>query len=157
MKRFLGVGGLAAVMAAPFLMAAPAEAGCTRLAFSVNDYGKIGPTNDAKRLLDGHIAQEMKKRGISNYKTGKKTVTCELFLDVILFDEYTCRAEASVCWGGSGGSSSATKASAESDDDEPIATGSIDTDDESEGSSSASSATRSSESVEPIDPTELVP
>ncbi|MFV0369146.1 MAG: hypothetical protein ACK5KM_11865, partial [Hyphomicrobiaceae bacterium] len=36
---------------------APAEARkCTRLGFSVNDYGKVGPTNDAKKLLDKYIA-----------------------------------------------------------------------------------------------------
>lgn len=76
----------------------PAEAKCTRLAFSVNDYGKDGPTKDAKQLLDKYIKEWTAERGISNYTTGKKDVTCELFLDVILFDEYTCRAEANVCW-----------------------------------------------------------
>jgi hypothetical protein len=81
--------------------AMPASAACTRLGFSVNDYGKEGPARDAKELLDKHIAKKMAERGVSKYTTGKKTVTCELFLDVILFDEYTCKAEATVCWGGS--------------------------------------------------------
>ncbi len=91
---------LAAVLvSATFFMAtSPAEAKCTRLAFSVNDYGKEGPTRDAKDLLDKYIAKWTAEQGISNYRTGKKDVTCELFLDFIVFDEYTCRAEASVCW-----------------------------------------------------------
>lgn len=80
-----------------------ADARCTRLAFSVNDYGKVGPTADAKRLLDGHIAKWAAENGVTNYRTGPKSVTCELYLDLIVFDEYTCKAEASVCWGGSGG------------------------------------------------------
>jgi len=75
-----------------------ASAKCTRLAFSVNDYGKIEPAADAKRLLDGYIAKWTGDRGITGYKTGKKSVDCKLFLDFIVFDEYTCRAEASVCW-----------------------------------------------------------
>lgn len=91
---------LAAVLvSATFFMAtSPAEAKCTRLAFSVNDYGKEGPTKDAKDLLDKYISKWTAEKGISNYRTGKKDVTCELFLDFIVFDEYTCRAEASVCW-----------------------------------------------------------
>ncbi|MDX2257823.1 MAG: hypothetical protein NW205_02800 [Hyphomicrobiaceae bacterium] len=80
------------------LTATSAEAKCTRLAFSVNDYGKDGPTKDAKDLLDKYIATHMAERGITNYRTGKKDVTCELFIDLIVFDEYTCRAEANVCW-----------------------------------------------------------
>lgn len=77
-----------------------ASAACTRLAFSVNDYGKEGPIRDAKNLLDKYIAKWTAERGIKNYKTGPKAVSCELFIDVIVFDEYTCKAEATVCWGG---------------------------------------------------------
>ena len=76
-----------------------ANAKCTRLAFSVNDYGKIEPTADAKKLLDGYIVKWTGERGITGYKVGTKSVDCKLFLDFIVFDEYTCRAEASVCWG----------------------------------------------------------
>ena len=76
----------------------PAEAKCTRLAFSVNDYGKDGPTKDAKKLLDKYISEWTAERGITNYTTGNKDVKCELFLDFIVFDEHTCRAEANVCW-----------------------------------------------------------
>ena len=75
-----------------------AAAKCTRLAFSVNDYGKEGPTRDAKELLDKHIAKWTAERGIKNYTVGKKDVSCELFLDFIVFDEHTCKAEATVCW-----------------------------------------------------------
>lgn len=77
-----------------------AQAKCTRLAFSVNDYGKEGPKRDAKRLLDGYIAKWAAKNGVKKYRTGKKSVSCKLYLDLILFDEHTCRAEADVCWRG---------------------------------------------------------
>jgi hypothetical protein len=86
----------AAVLAMSVAM--PAHAKCTRLGFSVNDYGKEGPTNDAKNLLDKYIASWTAERGIKKYTAGEKSVNCELFLDFIVFDEHTCRAEADVCW-----------------------------------------------------------
>ena len=76
----------------------PAAASCQQLAFSVNDYGKEGPTRDAKRLLDEYIKSWTAERGIKNYEVGKKTVTCELFLDFGFFDEHTCKATAQFCW-----------------------------------------------------------
>jgi len=76
-----------------------AEAKCTRLAFSVNDYGKDGPTKDAKQLLEKYVAEWTAQRGIKNYTIGKKDVSCELFLNFIVFDEHTCKAAATVCWG----------------------------------------------------------
>ncbi|HUS95964.1 MAG TPA: hypothetical protein VMX97_04405 [Hyphomicrobiaceae bacterium] len=82
------------------LIATPAQAACQKLGFSVNDYGKKGPADDAKKLLDKYIADYAKKNGIKSYRTGKKEVTCELFLDVGLFDEYTCKAVATLCWKG---------------------------------------------------------
>jgi hypothetical protein len=82
------------------LMAAPASAACRKLAFEVNDYGKEGPTKDALSLLDKHIAATMAKEGIKNFKVGKKSVDCKLFLDFIVFDEHTCTASANVCWSG---------------------------------------------------------
>lgn len=86
---------LAGILTAP----ASAQAGkCTRLAFSVNDYGKAGPTKDAQALLDKYIKKWTGEKGIKKYTTGKKTVKCELFLDVGVFDEHTCKAEATVCW-----------------------------------------------------------
>jgi hypothetical protein len=75
-------------------------AACQRLAFSVNDYGKEGPTRDAKRLLDGYIKKWTAERGIQSYRTGEKKVTCELYLDFGFFDEHTCKAEATFCWSG---------------------------------------------------------
>ena len=81
-------------------LATPASAVCTRLGFTVNDYGKEGPTRDAKMLLDKYIAKWAAEKSIKTYKTGPKNVTCELFLDFGVFDEHTCRAEASVCWDG---------------------------------------------------------
>ncbi|MGE3919167.1 MAG: hypothetical protein AB7F78_26065 [Hyphomicrobiaceae bacterium] len=105
-------------------LASVAEARCARLAFSVNDYGKDGPTKDAKALLDKHIATWTATRGIKKYTTGKKDVSCELFLDFGVFDEHTCKASATVCWadgqtaspakagaGASGAPSGATSAS----------------------------------------------
>ncbi len=89
---------------AVLVAATAADAKCTRLAFSVNDYGKDGPTKDAKNLLDKHVAKWAADNGVKKYTTGKKDVTCELYLDVIIFDEYTCKAEASVCWEGNAAS-----------------------------------------------------
>lgn len=96
MRHALTIAAAAGLVVAA--AATPAAAKCTRLAFSVNDYGKDGPTKDAKALLDKYIAQWTAERGIKSYRTGKKDVNCELFLDFIVFDEHTCRAEATVCW-----------------------------------------------------------
>ena len=76
------------------------QAACQRLAFLVNDYGKDGPTKDAKDLLDKYIVTWTKEKGIAKYTVGKKDVKCELFLNFIVFDEHTCEASAMVCWGG---------------------------------------------------------
>ena len=102
-----------AVLATSLLAGAmPASAACTRLAFSVNDYGKDGPTNDAKGLLDKYIVKWAGEHNIPKYNTGPKVVNCELFLNFIVFDEHTCRAEATVCWDGAPVAPSATSASA---------------------------------------------
>jgi len=77
---------------------AVASAKCTKLGFSVNDYGKDGPTRDAKDLLDKYVVKWTAERGIKKYTTGKKDVTCELFLDFGFFDEHTCKATTTVCW-----------------------------------------------------------
>ncbi|MGD9670351.1 MAG: hypothetical protein AB7U75_15140 [Hyphomicrobiaceae bacterium] len=100
--------------------ALPAQAKCTRLGFSVNDYGKEGPTADAKKLLDKYIASWTAERGITKYRTGKKDVTCDLFLNFIVFDEHTCRAEADVCWN----EGASSKAAAQKNDG-GITTGSV--------------------------------
>jgi hypothetical protein len=71
---------------------------CTTYFFEVNDYGKEGPTRDAQALLDKLIDQKMTEKGVKKYKTGKKEVSCELFLDFVIFDEHTCKATAQVCW-----------------------------------------------------------
>src|ERR1700742_1696424 len=97
--KFIAAFGLAATIAVATTVSANAE--CKRYGFSVNDYGKDGPTKDAKDLLDKLIASKMQERGVSDYKTGKKSVSCELFLNFIVFDEHTCTAEATACWGGS--------------------------------------------------------
>lgn len=95
---------------------------CTRLAFSVNDYGKEGPTKDAMRLLDSYAKKWTSERGIKAYTVGKKTVSCELFLDFIVFDEHTCKAQASVCWGGgtSRAASAMVRSAAGEADEDPL-------------------------------------
>jgi hypothetical protein len=77
----------------------PADAACKRFAFLVNDYGKEGPTKDAKALLDKNISEWAAQNNIKSYATGPKNVSCELFLDFVVFDEHTCTASANVCWG----------------------------------------------------------
>ncbi len=104
-------GAVAAVAA--LTIAGTAEAKCTKLGFSVNDYGKDGPIKDAKSLLDGYIAKWAVENGIKKYTTGKKEVSCELFLDLIVFDEHTCKAEAMVCWNEGGPSAPASATTTE--------------------------------------------
>ena len=53
-------------------VAVPASAECKRYGFTVNDYGKDGPTTDAKSLLDKLIATKMSEKGVKDYKTGPK-------------------------------------------------------------------------------------
>src|SRR5262245_24558875 len=96
-KLALASGLLGALAILPPL---PAEAGCKRMGFLVNDYGKDGPTRDAQEGLDKHIAQWAAEQGIEKYTVGKKDVSCELFLNLIVVDEHTCTASATVCWGG---------------------------------------------------------
>jgi len=93
----------AAVFSLPLIGTTAAQARCTTLAFSVNDYGKDGPTKDAKDLLDKYIAKWTKENNLTTYTVGKKDVSCELFLNFIVFDEHTCKASALVCWPGEGG------------------------------------------------------
>ncbi len=92
---------LAFVLVSLAMGAAPAaHAACKRFGFTVNDYGKEGPIRDAKALLDKHIATWAAEKGVKDYQVGKKDVSCELFLNFIVFDEHTCTASANVCWGG---------------------------------------------------------
>ncbi len=101
MRKTLHILSASTAMCVTALVTAmPASATCTRLAFSVNDYGKDGPTKDAKRLLDKYVAKWAGEHGIKKYTTGSKNVSCELFLNFILFDEHTCKADANVCWDG---------------------------------------------------------
>lgn len=81
-------------------LATAADANCRRLAYIVNDYGKDGPTQDAKVLLDKYISSWAAQNKIKSYTAGKKDVTCELFLDFGVFDEYTCKATSQICWSG---------------------------------------------------------
>ena len=101
----------AAVLAATVCAgAAPAFAKCQRMHFLVNDFGKEGPTRDAKDLLDKHIADWAKKNAIKKYTVGKKDVKCELYLNLIVIDEHTCKASATVCWGDEAAPGAATPA-----------------------------------------------
>ena len=64
-NTFMKLSCAAAAAMSLALSVDPASAACTRLAFSVNDYGKEGPTNDAKQLLDKYIAKKMAERGVT--------------------------------------------------------------------------------------------
>ena len=119
---------LTSVLLALAALSSPADAACKKFGFTVNDYGKEGPTNDAKNLLDKHISEWAAQNGVSAYQTGKKSVSCELFLDVVLFDEHTCTASATVCWGDGvkpnnkpGQQSAAAEATATESGDQPPA------------------------------------
>jgi len=79
----------------------PALAVCKKLGFTVNHYGKEGPTRDAKALLDGYLESWTAERGIKKYRRkGKKTVSCYKFLDFGFFDEWTCKAVQEICFRG---------------------------------------------------------
>jgi hypothetical protein len=81
----------------------PGAARCTTLAFSVNDYGKDGPTKTPRTCSTKYIAKWTKDNNVTNYTVGKKDVSCELFLNFIVFDEHTSRRVRMVCWPGEGG------------------------------------------------------
>jgi hypothetical protein len=102
-------------------MTTPADAACQRMGFLVNDYGKDGPSKDAKQLLDKHIAKTLAAKGITKYTTGTKSVSCELFLNFIVFDEHTCTASATVCYDGTPLPKGETAAAAEPSVDKPVA------------------------------------
>jgi len=110
----------AAVLFGATMVAAPADATCKRFGFTVNDYGKDGPTKDAKELLDKHIAEWAAQNKIKDYKTGTKSVNCELFLNFVVFDEHTCTASANVCWNDGKGNSTPETAAATPEDGEAV-------------------------------------
>ncbi|HRN88094.1 hypothetical protein [Hyphomicrobium sp.] len=99
--RFLSQLALAAMFTAALSLMNPAMAGCRRMGFTVNDYGLEGPKRDAQNLLDKHISEWAAEQGIEKFNVGKKDVSCELYLNLIVFDEHTCTATATVCWGDS--------------------------------------------------------
>jgi hypothetical protein len=98
MRPFTATLTAVATAAMVAMTAGTADAACKKMGFLVNDYGKEGPTKDAQELLDKHVAEWAAQNGIKNYTIGKKDVTCELYLDLIVFDEHTCTASANVCW-----------------------------------------------------------
>jgi hypothetical protein len=111
---------VAAVLFGAAMAAAPADASCKRFGFTVNDYGKDGPTKDAKELLDKHISEWAAQQGIKDYKTGPKSVNCELFLNFVVFDEHTCTASANVCWNDGKGKSTPETAAISPEDGEAV-------------------------------------
>jgi len=111
---------VAAVLFSAAMAAAPADASCKRFGFTVNDYGKDGPTKDAKELLDKHISEWATQQGIKDYKTGPKSVNCELFLNFVVFDEHTCTASANVCWNDGKGKSTPETAAISPEDGEAV-------------------------------------
>ncbi len=102
MRLRLFAAALCGAIAVSTLLAPnPAQAACKKLGFTVNHYGKEGPTEDAKRLLDGYLASWTAERGIKKFRTkGKKTVSCYKFLDLGFFDEWTCKAVQEICFRG---------------------------------------------------------
>lgn len=95
LKCVLVLGGVAAAL----LTAEPAEAKCSTLGFSVNDFGKEVPIRDSRAFLQDYIKRWTKEQGIRRYRTGKTTTTCKLYLKLpILGEEYTCKSVARVCW-----------------------------------------------------------
>lgn len=112
MRAFFGSSLTAlAGVAALILSVGAAEAKCKRMGFLVNDYGKDGPTKDAQNLLEKHVAEWAAQNGVKNYTIGKKDVSCELYLNLIVFDEHTCTASANVCWDEPGAAAPEKKAS----------------------------------------------
>jgi hypothetical protein len=107
-----------AAAAAVLFSAGTAEAACKKMGFLVNDYGKDGPSKDAQDLLDKHVAEWAAQNGIKNYTIGKKDVKCELYIDVLLFDEHTCTASANVCWDEPGKEKPAKSAKKKTDEPE---------------------------------------
>ena len=71
---------------------------CHRFAHSTNDYGRIGPTSEAKRLVEVAAKKWAADNKVKTFSMGAKSVKCLLFLDFGLFDEYTCTAEMSICY-----------------------------------------------------------
>ena len=120
-RQILFAALAAAVLGALLIGASPAQARCTTLAFSVNDYGKDGPTKDAKELLDKYIAKWTKDNNVTNYTVGKKDVSCELFLNFIVFDEHTCNPPPSSAGPGEGGPAPAAAAPISSPGSKPPA------------------------------------
>jgi hypothetical protein len=98
--RLLLLAGAAALLPSALspAAAAPAKPECQQLYFEVNDYGKEGPSRDAQAALDKLIVKWTQDKGIKTYKTQKKDVSCKLFLDAVVFNEYTCTATADICW-----------------------------------------------------------
>ncbi len=99
MKPLLSLGCATALLVSATVSA---YAACTEFSFAVNDYGKDEPTRHAKLLLDKWIADWAQRVSLKKYKVGTKSVSCELFLNFIVFDEHTCKATAKVCWRGIG-------------------------------------------------------
>jgi hypothetical protein len=98
--RLLLLAGAAALLprAVSPAAAAAAKPECQQLYFEVNDYGKEGPSRDAQAALDKLIVKWTQDKGIKTYKAKKQDVSCKLFLDAVVFDEYTCTATADICW-----------------------------------------------------------
>ena len=86
-----------AAVAAP-VVPKPKARTCHRFAHSTNDYGKIGPTSEAKRLVEVAAKSWAASNKVKKFSMGAKSVKCVLFLDFGLFDEYTCTAEMSICY-----------------------------------------------------------
>ncbi|MEO0619697.1 MAG: hypothetical protein AAFZ01_10520 [Pseudomonadota bacterium] len=102
-SAYLAAGLVAATAVVATLTVNPSQAvahgQCKIVGYEVRDFGKVGPTADAKRLLDERIPKWAKKNGYRGaHKSGPKKVSCKLYLDVGFFDEWTCTATQRVCY-----------------------------------------------------------
>lgn len=71
---------------------------CRTLESSVTDWDKEATARDARKLLSASVEKHAGRRGITDYKSGGTKVTCSTNVDLFIAGNYTCRAQARVCW-----------------------------------------------------------
>lgn len=69
---------------------------CEGHIFEVNHYGKSG-IELARENLNNYVADLKKKSPRKKFRVVEDEPQCYKFLDLILFDEWTCKIEAAIC------------------------------------------------------------
>lgn len=69
---------------------------CEGHIFEVNHYGKSG-IELARENLDKYVAGLKKKSPRKKFRVVQDKPQCYKFLDLLLFDEWTCKIEAAIC------------------------------------------------------------